>query len=114
VEEMIDWVAGEVKVVPDTVWRLNDNFILLGIEGVLSMLNGKGCQELGQLRDLASSRGVAVLEDVPDDVHKLAGQIVRKWWKPHGLPEALYRVEEACAKTEVVVVIRNYYFCITC
>jgi hypothetical protein len=111
---MIDWVAGEVKVVPDTVWRLNDNFILLGIEGVLSMLNGKGCQELGQLRDLASSRSVAVLEDVPDDVHKLAGQIVRKWWKLHGLPEALHRVEEACAKTEVVIVIRNYYFCITC
>jgi hypothetical protein len=37
VEEMIDWVVGEVKAVPDTVWRLNDNFTILGIEGVLSM-----------------------------------------------------------------------------
>jgi hypothetical protein len=78
---------------------LNDNFTILGIEGVLSMLNGEGCQELGWLRDLAGSRDAAVLEDVPDDVHKLAGQIVRKWWKPHGLPEALPRLEDSRAKT---------------
>jgi hypothetical protein len=48
VEEMIDWVVREVKAVPDTVWWLNDNFIVLGIEGVLNMLNGKGCQELNR------------------------------------------------------------------
>jgi uncharacterized coiled-coil protein SlyX len=44
VEEMIDWVVREVKAVTDTVCRLNDNFAVLGIEGVLSILNGKGCQ----------------------------------------------------------------------
>jgi uncharacterized protein YhaN len=47
VEEMIDWIAEEVKAMPDTVWRLNDNFAILGIEGVLNMLHGEGCQELG-------------------------------------------------------------------
>jgi hypothetical protein len=73
VEEMIDWVIGEVKAMPDTVWWLNNNFIILGIEGVLNMLNGEGCQELGRLRDLAASRDAVVLEDVPKDVHKLAG-----------------------------------------
>jgi hypothetical protein len=61
-----------VKVVPDIVWRLNDNFVVLGIEGVLSMLNGEGCQELGQLHDLAGSCDATVLEDVLEDVHKLA------------------------------------------
>jgi hypothetical protein len=81
----------------DTVWRLNDNFAVLGIEGVLNMLNGKGCQELGQLRDLAASCGTAVLEDVPEDVHKQAGRIVRRWWKPHGLTEGLHRLEAAHA-----------------
>jgi hypothetical protein len=40
------------------------------------MLNGEGCQELSWLRDLASSHDAAVLEDVPEDVHKLAGGIV--------------------------------------
>jgi hypothetical protein len=85
--------------VPDIVWRLNDNFAVLGIEGVLSMLNDEGCQELGQLRDLAGSCDGAVLEDVLEDVHKMAGQIVRKWWKPHGLPETLCRLEAAHTAT---------------
>jgi hypothetical protein len=66
----------EVKALPGTVWWLNDNFVILGIEGVLNMLNGEGCQELGQLRDLAGSHNAVVLEDVPRDVHKLAGCIV--------------------------------------
>jgi hypothetical protein len=77
IEEMIDWVAGEVKPVPDTVWQLNDNFAILGIEGIFNMLNGEGCQELGRLHDFAASRNAAVLQDVPEDVRKLAGQIVR-------------------------------------
>jgi hypothetical protein len=63
------------------------------------MLNGEGCQELGWLRDLATSHNAAVLEHVPEDVHKLAGWIVRRWWKPHGLPEALRRLEAAGAAT---------------
>jgi hypothetical protein len=29
--------------VSDTVWRRDDNFDVLSIEGVLSMLNGEGC-----------------------------------------------------------------------
>jgi 2-polyprenyl-3-methyl-5-hydroxy-6-metoxy-1,4-benzoquinol methylase len=48
---------------------------------------------------MAVSHDVAVLEDVPKDVHKLAGRIVQKWWKPHGMREALHRLEEARAKT---------------
>jgi hypothetical protein len=31
VEEMLNWDAEEVKAVPDMVWRLNDNFTVLGI-----------------------------------------------------------------------------------
>jgi hypothetical protein len=32
------------------------------------MLNDEGCQELGRLRDLATSHDVVVLQDVPEDV----------------------------------------------
>jgi hypothetical protein len=73
---MIDWVVEEVKAVPDIVWRLNDNFAVLGIKDVLSMLSGEWCQELGRLRDLAGSRDAMILEDVSKDVHKLARRIV--------------------------------------
>jgi hypothetical protein len=99
VEEMIDWIVGEVKAVLDIVWRLNDNFTILGIEGVLSMLNGEGRQELGRLHDLVGSSDASVLEEVLEVVHKLVGQIMRRWWKPHGLPEALCKLKEAHTKT---------------
>jgi hypothetical protein len=95
IEEMIDWVAKEVKTVPDNIWQLNDNFAVLRIEGILNMLNGKGCRELGGLHDLVTSRDAVVLQDVPKDVWKLVGWIVRRWWKLHGLPEALHRLEVA-------------------
>jgi hypothetical protein len=43
VEEMIDWVAEDVKAVPDIVWQMNEAFTVLGIKGVLNMLNSEGC-----------------------------------------------------------------------
>jgi hypothetical protein len=36
------------------------------------MLHGEGCQELNRLRELVASCDAAVLEDVLDDVHRLA------------------------------------------
>jgi hypothetical protein len=78
VEEVIDWVVGEVKAMPtDTVWRLNDNFIILSIEGVLSMLNGEGHQEVSHFTTwlvLATLQFWKMFKDV----HKLARQIVQK------------------------------------
>jgi hypothetical protein len=112
VEEMIDWVAREVKDVSDTVWRLNDNFSILGIDGIHNMLNGERCQELNQLCDLATSGDVAVLEDVPENVHRLAGQIVQRWWKPHGLSKALCWHEAAHTVTASDSDDEKLMFCI--
>jgi hypothetical protein len=47
------------------------------------MLSGEGCQQLGWLRNLATSHNAFALEDVPDDQHKLARWIVWRWWKPY-------------------------------
>jgi hypothetical protein len=43
IEEMIELVVREVKLVPDTVWQLNNNFTVLDVESILSMLNNEGC-----------------------------------------------------------------------
>jgi hypothetical protein len=67
------------------------------------MLNGEGCQELGRLHGLAASSDTTVLQDVPEDVWKLAGWIVRSWWKTHGLPKALCRLEAANVTTVSVI-----------
>jgi hypothetical protein len=93
VEDWIDWVGEEVRVVLGTVWQLNDNFVFLAIEGVPNMLHDAGCQELSQLRELAVSGNVSIVKNVPTDVRKLAGCLVRKWCKNHGLPESLRRLE---------------------
>jgi hypothetical protein len=45
---------------------------VLGIEGVLNMLHDEDCQKLGRLRDLVSFCDAGILENVPDDIHKLA------------------------------------------
>jgi hypothetical protein len=60
-EEMIDWVAREEQSIPDTVWRLNDNFVILAIEGILKMLSNEGCQELGHLHELAAFQDASIL-----------------------------------------------------
>jgi hypothetical protein len=45
----------------DTVWQLNDNFVVLDIEGVLNMLSNEGFQELSRLHELAASLDTSVL-----------------------------------------------------
>jgi hypothetical protein len=85
VEEFIDWIAREVRIVPDTISQLNDNFIVLAIDGILNMLNYECCQELGRLRRLAASSDASIVQDVSDNVQKLAGKIMRRWRKSHGL-----------------------------
>jgi hypothetical protein len=61
---------------PDTVWQLNVNFVILAVEGVLSMLNGAGFQDLGHLRGLAASNDASVVQNIPNDVRKLVGCLV--------------------------------------
>jgi hypothetical protein len=63
---------------PSNQVDLNDNFTVLGNEGVLIMLYNEGCQELSRLHDLAASHNAVVLEDVPKDVWKLAVTLVFK------------------------------------
>jgi hypothetical protein len=43
VEDYISWFEEEVKTVLGVVWQLNDNFVVLAIEGVLTMLHSSGC-----------------------------------------------------------------------
>jgi hypothetical protein len=73
---LIDWVAGEVKTVPDTVWQLKDNFVVLAIEGILNMLSTEGCQELSHLRGLSASNDASAVQNVHDDLRRLVGRLV--------------------------------------
>jgi hypothetical protein len=93
VVDYINWFEEEVKAVPGMVWQLNDNFVVLAIEGVLNMLHSSSCQELPRLHELVVSSDASIVENVPMEVQKAAGRLFRRWWKNHGLPEALRRLE---------------------
>jgi hypothetical protein len=93
VESYINWLEEEVKMVPGTVWQLNDNFVILAIECVLNMLGGASCEELPKFRELAASSNASVIEDVPIEVQNLVGCLIQKWWKSYCLPEALRQLE---------------------
>jgi hypothetical protein len=69
-------VGGEVRTMPDFMWQLNNNFIVLAIEGVLNMLNGTGCQELSHLRGLVASSDASIVQNIPTDVRRLVGSLV--------------------------------------
>jgi hypothetical protein len=83
----------------DTVWWLNDNFIILAIEGVMNKLNGTSCQELSHLRRVAASSDAFLVQNIPTDVWRLAKHLVQNWWKSHGLPEALRLLDTADTET---------------
>jgi hypothetical protein len=53
------------------------------------MLHSSGCRELSGLHQLVTSSDASIVEDVPAEVKKITDHLVRRWWKNHGVPEAL-------------------------
>jgi hypothetical protein len=70
------------------------------------MLHSSGYQELSKLCDLAASSNASVVDNVLAEVLKIVGHLVRQWWKDHGLPEALRRLEGG--NTEMVSRANTY------
>jgi hypothetical protein len=77
IDDYIGWFEEEVKAVSGVVWQLNDNFVVLTIEGVLNMFHSSGCQELSALRDMAASSDASIIDNIPSEVQKIAGRLVR-------------------------------------
>jgi hypothetical protein len=42
-----------------------------------------------------TSCDASILDDIPDEIGKLTGRIVRKWWATHGFPY-IYRAFSYC------------------
>jgi hypothetical protein len=68
-----------VKSLSGVFRQLNDNFVVLAIEGVLNMLRSSGCRDLSALYQLVNSSDASVVEDVPAEVQKLADRLVSRW-----------------------------------
>jgi hypothetical protein len=71
-------------------------FLVYCLVGVLKKLHGHAkCCHVDGLDAIMSSCDASILYEIPDDIAKLAGRIVRRWWSLHGLPYVtdVFRVE---------------------
>jgi hypothetical protein len=85
-------------------WQLNDNFVVLDIEGVLNMLHSLDCKEFSGLHQLAASSDASIIENILAEVQKIVSRLVHRWWKNHVLLEALCRLEKDNMNTVSLVI----------
>jgi hypothetical protein len=91
---MLDWFWMEVQALPTAFAESIQNITCYAVAGILKMLARVKCGHLSELRKLAMSCDASILHDIPEDLGKIARNLVRNWWTNHGLLYCLRRVEE--------------------
>jgi hypothetical protein len=79
---------------PDTFAEANKNITCFVVADILKMLEDSGCGHVPKLQSLVVSSDASVLRDILEDVQKVAGRLVRRWWTNHGLPKCMHRLKE--------------------
>jgi hypothetical protein len=84
--KVIRWFDKDIQALPTAITKVNKNFLSYCITGVLRMHYENDCGHVEQLQTIMNSCGASILGDIPEEIGKLAGRIVSKWWVTHGLP----------------------------
>jgi hypothetical protein len=87
ISEIIRWFDEEIKVLPTTFVKVNKIFVCYVIVCILWMLYDSDCEHMEGLQSIMASCDASILEDLPPELTKLMGRIVKKWWSEHGLPD---------------------------
>jgi hypothetical protein len=85
----------KVRALPTTFPECNKNITgsaLVG--GVFKMLVVVECEHLLKLKKLALSCDASILQDVPDDIGRIAKKREKNWWTNHGLPYCMQKIED--------------------
>jgi hypothetical protein len=89
--------------------KANKNFLCYCLIGVHRMLyKNTDCDHLDGLEAIMNSSDASLLSDIPDEIAKLSGHIVKKWWTSHGLP---YVMDVFRVVPEVRVFVVHCYVC---
>jgi hypothetical protein len=59
-------------------------------------------EELEAITNLCDA---SILDDIPEEIEKLSGRIVKRWWTSHGLP---YVTDVICVVPEVRILATRY------
>jgi hypothetical protein len=84
----------EVQELPSTFTESNKNIACFIVVGVLKMLAEVACEHLPELWRLVVSSDASLLHEIPKDIGKIVGKVVRRWWTQHGLPYCMQLLKE--------------------
>jgi hypothetical protein len=91
---IIDWFKEEAQTLPITFAYGNKNISYFIVAGILKMLAGVGCEHISELWKLAVLSDASLLPEILEDIGKIAGKLVRRWWMNHGLPYWMQHLKE--------------------
>jgi hypothetical protein len=74
-----------------TIAKANKNFVCYAVVGVLRMLYDNGCDHIEGLQTIMTSCDASIWEDLLEELSKLIGRLVKKWWTRHDLPHVADR-----------------------
>jgi hypothetical protein len=85
--DVVMWFEKEILALPDVIVKANKNFLVYRLIGVLKMLQGHAeCHHIEGLGTIMNTCDASILDELPEDIGKLAAHIVKRWWSSHGLP----------------------------
>jgi hypothetical protein len=91
---IIDWFKGEIQALPNTFTEANKNITCFVVASILKMLEESSCGHVPELQILVASSDASMLSDIPEDIGKITGRLVRRWWTHHGLLYCMCRLKE--------------------
>jgi hypothetical protein len=90
IRDYMCWLTAEVACLPEVFTSVNENFILVVIEGVVVMAGDS--VDLAALRDSTTNSGADVLPGVWE-TRKTTSVITHDWWRSFGYKSTLATVQ---------------------
>jgi hypothetical protein len=85
--EIVKWFDKEIQALSGAIFKANKNFLCYCLVGVLKMLyENTKCDHVAGLEAIMNSCDASIFDDIPEEIAKLSGCIVKRWWTSHGLP----------------------------
>jgi hypothetical protein len=109
--DIVGWFDREVQELSATLMKANKTFACYDIIGILWMLYNSDCGYLEGLQSILTLCDTSILDDLPSELTKLTGQLVRKWWVEHGLPKAASHLRKEMEVSLSLVCCNSLMFC---
>jgi hypothetical protein len=80
ISNIIGWFDNELKALSATIVKANKNFVCYAIVAILRMLYHNSCEHIEVLQSIMALCDLSILEDLPEELTKLTGHLVKKRW----------------------------------